>query len=156
MASLKVKDFRCEAVPPILELNAGAAKNRRAAEIPLREDLVEDLKNWLADRTAVNQPEDADDAPLLSVPQQLVKSLDRDLAVAGIAKRDTRGRTLDVHSLRHSFATLLSVGGTAPRVAQAALRHSDIGLTMNTYTDPKLLDVSSALLRLPNTHPNLK
>ena len=66
-----------------------------------------------------------------------------------IAKRDERGRTTCVHSLRHSFATMLSRAGVAPRVAQAAMRHSSIDLTMQIYTDPKLLDVSGALRALP-------
>ena len=37
----------------------------------------------------------------------------------------------------------------APRTAQAAMRHSTIDLTMNVYTDPKLLDVHGALDSLP-------
>src|SRR4029079_12594683 len=58
-------------------------------------------------------------------------------------------RTLDVHALRHSFCTFLSKGGVAPRIAQAAMRHSDIKLTMNTYTDETQLDVQAALSVLP-------
>ena|GEM_PF-4539973 len=38
----------------------------------------------------------------------------------------------------------------APRTAQAAMRHSTIDLTMNVYTDPKLLDVKGALESLPS------
>src|SRR5262249_33666303 len=71
------------------------------------------------------------------------------LKMAGIPKRDERGRTLDVHALRTTFGTLLSKGGVAPRTAQAAMRHSDIKLTMGVYTDPKLLDVRGALDVLP-------
>ena len=37
----------------------------------------------------------------------------------------------------------------APRTAQAAMRHSSIDLTMNVYTDPKLLDVAGAVEALP-------
>ena len=78
------------------------------------------------------------DTPLFTVPAGLVRILDRDLVAAGIArrvevspgkwkidKRDERGRTVDVHALRHTFGTLLSKGGVAPRTAQAAMRHSD-------------------------------
>jgi len=43
---------------------------------------------------------------------------------------------------------MLSRGG-GPRVAQAAMRHSSIDLTMNVYTDPRLLDVAGALGALP-------
>jgi len=89
------------------------------------------------------------DAPLLNVPAGLIRILDRDLAAAGIPKRDERGRTVDVHAMRHTFATHLSKGGVPPRTAQAALRHSKLELTMNTYTDPRLLDVAGALDVLP-------
>ena len=104
----------------------------------------------------------AADTPLFTVPRDLVRILDRDLVAAGIArrvkgadgkvridKRDERGRTVDVHALRHTFGTLLSKGGVAPRTAQAAMRHSDVNLTMNKYTDPKLLDVAGAMEALP-------
>ena len=77
------------------------------------------------------------DTPIFTVPAGLVRILDRDLVAAGIArrvkwpgkwkidKRDERGRTVDVHALRHTFGTLLSKGGVTPRTAQAAMRHSD-------------------------------
>ena len=52
--------------------------------------------------------------------------------------------------MRHTFGSLLSKGGVAPRTAQAALRHSHIDLTMNVYTDPRLLDVAGALDALPS------
>jgi integrase len=89
------------------------------------------------------------ETPVFHVPTQLIRILDRDLAAAGIPKRDERGRTLDVHAMRTTFGTLLSAAGVFPRTAQAAMRHSDIGLTMNTYTDPKLLDVAGAVESLP-------
>ncbi len=55
-----------------------------------------------------------------------------------------------MHALRHTFGTHLSKGGVAPRTAQAAMRHSTLGLTMNTYTDPRLLDIPGALDVLPD------
>jgi len=128
--------------------------------LPLRDDLAADLRAWLADKLARLQAEALangppiparlpGDAPLFCIPTGLVRILDRDIRTAGIAKRDERGRTLDVHALRTTFATLLSKGGVAPRTAQAAMRHADIRLTMQTYTDPKLLDVHGALDALP-------
>jgi hypothetical protein len=72
-----------------------------------------------------------------------------DLRFAGISKRDDRGRVFDVHAFRHTFGTLLSRGGVAPRTAQAAMRHSKIDVKMNVYTDSALLDVRGALDMLP-------
>ena len=89
------------------------------------------------------------DRPLFDLPDRMTRIFDRDLKLAGIPKRDDRGRTLDVHALRHTFATWLSASGVTPRTAQAALRHSTLDLTMQVYTDPRLLDVAGALDVLP-------
>lgn len=69
--------------------------------------------------------------PLLNVLKAFCKILDRDLKTAGISKRDDRGCTIDVHVLRHTSGTMLSMAGVARRVAQAAMRHSSTDLTMN-------------------------
>lgn len=80
----------------------------------------------------------------------LVRILNRDLAAAGIPKFDKYGRSIDVYALRHMFATLLSNSGVAPPITKAAMGHSDLRLTMNTYTDKKLLDIHGALKKLPS------
>jgi integrase len=49
------------------------------------------------------------------------------LARAGLPQRR-------FHDLRHSCATLLLVQGVSPRVVMDVLGHSDIGMTMNTYS----------------------
>lgn len=55
----------------------------------------------------------AGDTFLFNVPDRhaLIKILDKDYAVAGIPKVDDRGRTVDVHCLRHSFATWIGESG---------------------------------------------
>ena len=75
------------------------------------------------------------------MPTALVKIIGRDLIAAGIPKVDADGCVVHVHALRHSFRTLLSLAG----VAQAAMRHSNISLTMGTYTDARLLDTAEAV-----------
>ena len=203
LSSLTVGQLVLDGPMPCLVLHAADEKNREGSTIPLRADLADDLRQWLAEKAKVTQ-DDVSDAPavafdqkrqdqqsrhrsksggpggqtclrlpavarmsppdtlLFNLPDKLVRILDRDLVAAGIArrvqvepnkwridKRDDRGRTIDIHALRHTFGTLLSKGGVSPRTAQAALRHSDINLTMNTYTDPKLLDVAGAMESLP-------
>ena len=44
---------------------------------------------------------------------------------------------------------MLAASGVHPKIAQTLMRHSDIRLTLGTYTDPKLLDVAGALTALP-------
>ena len=58
----------------------------------------------------------------------LVRILNRDLAAADIPEVDKYGRSIDVHVLQHTFATLLSNSGVAPRIAQAVMRHSNLRL----------------------------
>jgi integrase len=158
---------------PHIVLNARDEKNRRGSEIPLRADLAADIRAWLADRLAwaqqaAREAEDPipavmpTDEPLFAVPEGLIRIFDRDLVFAGLArvekrggkkiviKTDDRGRTIDVHALRHTFGTHLSKAGVPLRTAQAAMRHSDPSLTANVYTDPKLLDVAGAVASLPD------
>ena len=68
-------------------------------------------------------------------------------------KRDERRWPLDVHSLPYTFGTILGKLGVVPRIAQTAMRHSIIDLTMNTYTDPKLRDVHGAVESLSSLSP---
>lgn len=56
----------------------------------------------------------APSALLLNVPTGFLRIFDRDLVAAGIPKRDERKRTVDLHALRTTFATMLSTTGTAP------------------------------------------
>jgi len=166
LASLTVGQLALEGLTPYAVLHAADEKNRQGSTIPLRADLAAELRVWLADKLAVAQadallpPEGNQKAPaparlpagtpLFGVPIQLVLILDRDLRLAGIPKVDERGWTVDVHALRHTTGTLLSKAGVAPRTAQAVLRHSTLDLTMNTYTDPRLLDVAGAIDALPS------
>ena len=62
-------------------------------------------------------------------------------------------RRRDVHSLRHTFATLLSKAGVVPGIAQKLMRHSDIRLTMNVYTHLHLADTAGAVEALPSIGP---
>ena len=130
-----------------VRLEAANEKNRAGSTIPLRSDLAAELRQWIGEKNL--DPADR----LFTVPGGLRLILDRDMRTAGIPKRDDRGRTVDVHALRTTFGTMLSTSGTAPRTAQAAMRHSDIKLTMGVYTDAGHLDVRQAVERLPEFAP---
>ncbi|MDA1252832.1 MAG: site-specific integrase, partial [Planctomycetota bacterium] len=156
LRSITIGQVFLDGPAPFIELEAADEKNRDGSDIQLRADLAEDIRGWLRSRQNA-APLRLDgkvalpaDSPLFNVPTGLRRILDRDLKAAGIPKRDDRGRTIDVHALRHTFGTMLSQGGVAPRTAQAAMRHSSIDLTMNVYTEPRLLDVAGAMESLPN------
>ena len=169
LASLSIGQVFLDEPMPYLDLDPADEKNREGSQILLRRDLADDLTEWIASMKTghtgdfgdaegvvslpLHQGRQPDElpatTPLFTVPDQMVKILDRDLKAAGIPKHDGRGRVIDMQALRRSFGTYLSKGGVAPRTAQAAMRHSKIDLTMNVYTDPKLLDVHGALDVLP-------
>jgi integrase len=160
LASLTVGRLYLDGPIAYAMLDAADEKNREGSEIAIRDDLAAELRQWLSYRLERLQNEAKGsgepvpmrlpaDMPLFRVPAGLLRIFNRDLRLAGISKRDERGRTIDVHGLRTTFGTLLSKAGVAPRTAQAAMRHSDIRLTMGVYTDPKLLDVRGALDSLP-------
>jgi integrase len=169
LESLTIGQLHLAGACPYAELHAADEKNRQGSQIPLRSDLAAELGEWISHlqtrnrsnfeanegvislrMTAVpNSSSLPANTPLFNVPESLVKRLDRDLKLAGIPKRDELGRTVDVHALRHCFGTMLSKSGVAPRTAQAAMRHSSLDLTMNVYTDPRLLDVRQVVESLP-------
>lgn len=110
LASLTAAQLHLDEAVPFVALAAADEKNREGNDIPLRNDLAADLRDWLADRFARLQEEAlaggapiptrlAPDTKLFKVPHKLCKILNRDLRLAGIPKRDDRGRVLDVHPL---------------------------------------------------------
>jgi hypothetical protein len=73
-----------------------------------------------------------------------------DLKRANIPFKDSMDRKVDLHALRYTFGTWLARSGATPRVAMELMRHTDIRLTTNLYTDPKLLNVTGAVEDLPS------
>jgi len=58
-------------------------------------------------------------------------------------------RRVRLHDLRHTAASLMLAQGIAPRVVMEILGHSQISITMNTYThvDPELSRVATDRLQ---------
>lgn len=76
-----------------------------------------------------------------------MRTFKRDLKHAGIPYEDEEGRVVDFHAAtRTTLATHLAQDARVhPRTAQKIMRHSSIELTMQTYTDPRLIDTKSAV-----------
>ena len=89
------------------------------------------------------------DTPLFDLPLMLKRVFPADLKAAGIPKRDANGRVVDVHSLRHTFGTMLARAGVGLVQAQRLMRHSDPKLTASVYTHLDVLDGGAAVDRLP-------
>ena len=149
VASLTVGALCLDEASPYVHVEGKHAKSGRAATLPLRGDLADDLRKHVARLAEANGGEDLQDTPLFNAGRNFLRTFNLDLAAAEIAKRDAQGRTVDVHCLRHTFATLLARNGVSPSVAQKLMRHSDIRLTINTYTHLELADTAGAVAALP-------
>jgi len=144
LASLTFGQLHLNAVPmPFLDLDPDDAKSGHGASIPLRADVVGELRRHLAARPDVRYDEKLFDRP------PTIRIFDADCQAGGIPKTDPRNRVVDNHAFRHTFGTHLSASGVHPRTAMAAMRHSRMELTMNYYTDPTLLDIAGAVNSLP-------
>jgi len=142
IAALVWNDVHLDADKPFIHVRASTTKNHLEADIKLHPDLVPVLRSL-----GPGSPEL--DSPLFSrVPTMYM--LKKDLAAAGIPYKDAQGRLADFHALRHTFGTRLSRAGVQPRVAMELMRHSDLRLTMNVYTDPTHLPTAAAIDSLPS------
>ena len=123
---------------------ASYAKNRQTAVMPLPDDLVADLRPFVA---PLNRK-----MPVFRLPKDKgAELLQADLAVAGIEYQDASGLFFDFHSLRCETATLADAAGVSPRVVQRLMRHSTLELT-GGYTRPRVADSMLPSLR-PGNRP---
>ena len=145
LASLTWQSFNLSASNPCVTVAAAYSKHRRDDTQPLRLDMAGQLDVW---KTELQAEDHAKLFPTCN-PNKRASMLKKDLEAAGIEYEDAAGRFADFHSLRHSFASILNQSGVSPKVAQSLLRHSTIGLTMDTYTHIGLYDERAALDSMP-------
>jgi integrase len=143
LASLTPASFGLDASPATVTVQAGYSKHRREDVQPLRADVAEMMRAYLADKPP--------SAPLWpgSWHEDAAEMIRVDLDMAGIPYRDGAGRYFDFHAVRGQFISMLAAKGVHPKVAQVLARHSTITLTMDYYTHLDVLDVTGALDKLP-------
>jgi len=141
LAAIEKGDLHLSGQKPYLKARASTTKNRKEAVIWLGEELAQELRRIV--------PADAhEDARVFeSIPT--MKEMRADLKAAGIPLLDERGYRVDFHALRHTYGTNLRLAGVDPRVTMECMRHSEIGLTMQRYTDVGQLPVAEAVAKLP-------
>jgi integrase len=83
-----------------------------------------------------------------------MRIFNRVLEAAGIARVDERGMKLDIHALRHTFATRCARSGVGLVQAQHLLGHSDPKLTAKIYSHLEVDDLRIAIGRIggPEAH----
>jgi integrase len=143
LGSLTPESFRLDADPPTVTVEGKWTKNHKTAILPLRQDLAAELREWLRGKPAGK--------PLFPVKGRKRKSMLRaDLKAAEI-EPVVDGQVIDLHALRTTFITHLSLGGVPLAVAQKLARHSDPRLTSNVYTSLSLAELQKAVQALPPT-----
>lgn len=143
-AALRWSDLHLDTANPCVEVVATVAKSGEHETVPLVPELAEGLRAY------------RDDAGEHGMVFESIPSMEEfraDLDAAKIEHQDARGRKVVLHSLRHSLATMLAAAGIAPAIAQRIMRHRDIRLTMQIYTDESLLPLAAAMNALPRITP---
>ena len=138
----------------ILVLRAENTKAGRSRSIPLGNTLVQELRGLtFAHHRVLGRPIELGDS-IFRTPEgcewpwhsvNLRRIFDRLIVAAGIPREDEHGRRLDVHALRHSFASRLARNGVGIAQAQRLLGHADPKLTMRAYTHLGVEDLRGAV-----------
>jgi len=122
-----------------LILDPAWTKNRKPGFQPLPSRLMETLAGLAEFKSH--------DEPLLHVDTHPSRSMDIDLANAGIPKQTAEGK-LDFHALRTAFATFLVESGATIKETQTLMRHADPRITMNVYArnrDTRLAEITETV-----------
>ena len=139
LKKLQWGDVHLESSPPFLLVRASTTKNGKRADIRLHEELAgEFLKRHEADSSL---------GELVFKTGEIasMEMMRKDLAAAGIPYIDGQGHYADFHALRGTLNTHLAINNVDPQIRQKIMRHSDIRLTLDTYTDTTQLHIANAI-----------
>jgi integrase len=148
LQKLEWRDIELDAVNPLIRARASTTKNGKEALLPMHPDVVQVLRSIRP--AAVAKGDKVFKGLLPRMPR-----FNADLKAAGIAPEDAQGRVVDFHSLRNTFATILTLNGKAQREIMELMRHSDMRLTAKVYTDAGQLPLAETVASLPGL-PGLK
>jgi len=158
--------FDLDSDPPTVTAKAAYSKRRREDVQPIRPDLAELLRPWLAGFER-NQR-------LFPLPHNTSKMFQRDLAAARstwiqaaesdaefqrregsdfLRYQDADGRVADFHAQRHTYISGIVAGGASVKTCQELARHSTPVLTIGRYSHARLHDLTGALEALPDQTP---
>jgi len=127
-----------------LIIEAKKTKNKKADILPVKPSLV----RLIEERIKTNNIQ-LSERIFSHNSEQILDAFYADLKTAGIERKGTDGRCLDVHSLRKTFGTMLAMAGVPLTTVQRLMRHSTPLLTAQLYIDVDPLNMAEALDKLP-------
>lgn len=146
LRSLTPESFKLDGKHPAVTVEAAYSKRRQEDVQPIRRDLADSLKPWLATK----KPGE----PVLPLPDKTARMIQGDLKRAEIAAEDRSGRILDFHALRHTYISRVVMSGVSVKVAQELARHATPTLTIGRYAHVRLHDLTEALEALEPSAPD--
>ena len=167
LRTLTPASFDLDADPPTVTVDAAYSKRRRQDVQPIRQDLADLLRPWLAGH-------ERDARPFGAMPENAARMIRADLDAARAAwikaapegpERESRersdflryenaaGEVADFHSTRHTYISGIVAGGASVKTAQELARHSTPSLTIGRYSHARLHDLTAALDALPDLQP---
>ena len=147
LKTLTPRAFDFTQTPVVVSVQAENSKHRHLDRLPLPKDVSQAFQQYLAEKPM--------DTPIWpsSWWRKSAKMIRQDLVDAGVPIEDSQGRVLDFHSQRTTFITNLSRAGLPPALAQKLARHSDIKLTLGTYTQLEMRELGAAVNKLRHLSP---
>ena len=150
----------------VVVFRAENTKSRRQRAIPIHKALAATLRELkvLHETILLRLPTVRDRVFLTpegkgygSYTTNFMRIHDRVLRRAGIAKLDVEGRKVDVHALRHTYATRLARADVSLVKAQRLLGHASASTTAEIYTHIGTEDLREAVESLSQhgTRPNV-
>lgn len=136
-------DIQREAAGVFIVPRASTTKNREAKRCY--------LPMWFARELVEAKPQGASGSDRV-LPPGVIPSMwkyKQILERAGMPYKDDQGRQADFHALRRTMNTHLAQKAVDPQTRQEIMRHSDIALTLDVYTDKPMLPMAEAVEKLP-------
>ena len=142
--ALRWGDLHLDMANPFYVVPVAKSKSRKEQPRPLHPELVKELQALKSSRPVTPET--------LVLPERVpaMKVIRADFKAAGIPLQDERGHRVDFHALRMTYITRLQRAGVSPREAMELARHSDMRLTMKTYTDAAALPLAATVRGLPS------
>jgi integrase len=141
LRQLRPEDFHLTGEAPEVILSGRFTKNGKDAAQPVPTSLVPALATWLASKPT-GEPVWGD------LTRQTADMVRFDLKFANIKNYENYA----FHTLRHTMVTMVVKSGATTKEAQALARHSDVRLTMDTYTHLGRYDTHTSINKHPLAH----